>query len=49
MRRDGEEAGADWRADTSRIASGVMDVVRLELRPGRGAGDPGTRGRDGIV
>lgn len=35
VRRDDADAGADWRADTARITSGIMDVVRLELRPGR--------------
>ncbi|MFD3682954.1 hypothetical protein [Streptomyces sp. NPDC058613] len=35
VRRDGEETGTGWQADASRLASDVMDVVRLELRPGR--------------
>lgn len=32
---DGHEAGVDWEACASRLTASVMDVVRLELRPGR--------------
>ncbi|MFE4633561.1 hypothetical protein ACFRJ1_09290 [Streptomyces sp. NPDC056773] len=35
VRRDGQETGADWEADAARLTAGIMDVVRLELRPGR--------------
>ncbi|MER5874232.1 Asp23/Gls24 family envelope stress response protein [Streptomyces sp. NPDC002044] len=35
VRRDGEETGTGRQADASRLAANIMDVVRLELRPGR--------------
>ncbi|MER5757948.1 hypothetical protein [Streptomyces sp. NPDC002082] len=35
VHRDGQETGADWEADAARLTASVMDVVRLELRPGR--------------
>lgn len=30
-----QEAGTDWEADAARLTASIMDVVRLELRPGR--------------
>ncbi|MFB6518891.1 hypothetical protein [Streptomyces sp. NPDC056401] len=35
VHRDGQETRADWEADAARLTAGIMDVVRLELRPGR--------------
>ncbi len=35
VRRDVQEDATDWEAAASRLTAGIMDVVRLELRPGR--------------
>ncbi|MCJ0872656.1 Asp23/Gls24 family envelope stress response protein [Streptomyces sp. AP-93] len=35
VRRDLQESAPDWEAAASRLTAGIMDVVRLELRPGR--------------
>ncbi|MFD8019714.1 Asp23/Gls24 family envelope stress response protein [Streptomyces lavendulae] len=31
----GQEADTDWEASAARLTASIMDVVRLELRPGR--------------
>lgn len=32
--RDRQDTGADWEAGAARLTASIMDVVRLELRPG---------------
>lgn len=33
--RHSQETGADWEGGAARLTANIMDVVRLELRPGR--------------
>ncbi|MFI5866732.1 hypothetical protein [Streptomyces sp. NPDC051546] len=35
VRRDARETATDWEAAAARLTAGIMDVVRLERRPGR--------------